>query len=148
MMKKERQIALNSHFILFLFFSLALFLLFLCSLITNEIIGAIFFFLFFLLGITVTSFLPIYIMFSETEITIIYFWKTKERISWDLVKYIEAGGSWFSKEPLPYYRIIYPTAKKKPFFISGEIPRTKKTRALLNLYWKNKIRGEKKIRNK
>ncbi len=147
-MKKDCQIAFNSHSVFIFFIALIFVLIFLSCLMTNEIVGAIFFCLISLCGLFYISVSPIYVLFSETEITIKYFWKQKEQIPWDLIKYIEVGGNWISKGPLPYYRIIYPHVPNKFFFVNNEIPRTRRTQKLLHLYWKEKIRGEKRARKK
>ena len=83
---------------------------------------------------------PMYYVFSEENVEIIYLWGQKEEIKWDIIRSITLYGSWISRGGgPPHYHIAYPTSKKRAFFINGDISKTRKTKKLIAKYYKKNI---------
>ena len=83
---------------------------------------------------------PMYYVFSEEKIEIIYLWKQKEEIKWNSIKHITLSGSWISRYAAPpHYHIAYPTNKRRAFFINSDISKTRKTKRLIEKYYKKNI---------
>ncbi len=83
---------------------------------------------------------PMYYVFSEESVEIIYLWGQKEKIKWSSVRNITLLGSWIIRTgSTPHYHFAYPTRKKRAFFICGEISKTPKTKKLIRKYYKKKI---------
>ena len=124
--------AFNTH----LFLPIGMFLIFLfiaISCVRNGEIGlAIGFGIATLLPIFVFLISPLYMVFSYKEVKIVYVMGQKEIIRWtDVRKIISFCGFLSKHEPLPYYALLYPQNKKRPFFVNGEIPKTFKTKRLI-----------------
>ena len=136
----KKHIALNTHlilcvvlFIVFLGFSIS-------SAIESDISLSIMFGTFALLPIFVFSISPLYFVFSDECIEIIYNFGQKEIIKWSDIRNISLMGSWISAGGgLPHYVIAYPKKEKRLFFVVGEIQKTRKTKKLIEKYYKKKI---------
>ncbi len=134
----KKHIAFNTHLIL----CFALFIVFLglCigSAIENEIGLSIMFAIFILLPLFVFAVSPLYYTFSDECIEIIYNFGQKEIIKWNEIRSISLLGSWIGSG-LPHYVIAYPRKEKGLFFVVGEIQKTRKTKKLIEKYYKKKI---------
>lgn len=136
----KKHIAINTHLIL----CFVLFLVFLgfsigCA-IENEIGLCVMFALFILLPAFVFAISPLYFVFSDECVKIIYNFGLREQIKWSEIRSISSMGSWISKGGgLPHYVIAYPQKEKRPFFIVGEVTKTAKTTKLIKKYYKKKI---------
>ncbi|MBR2860507.1 MAG: hypothetical protein IKB86_01555 [Clostridia bacterium] len=86
---------------------------------------------------------PLYFVFSNEQLEIVYNFGIKERISWDKIMRISLGGSWSRKSytlyELPHYQISYDPKEKLPFFCHGVIPKSDKTTKLIKKYYKKQI---------
>ena len=127
-----------------LFFVIALLCLFLvlsiCAAIEREIGLSIGFAVATLLPIFVFIISPLYIVFSDEEIKIIYILGQREIIKWKNIRCIYLNGAWISRGGgLPHYVIAYPTDKKRAFFVRGEIPKTRKIASLIKKYYRKEI---------
>ncbi len=89
-----------------------------------------------LFGIVIS---PLYVVFTQSAVTIVYLLGTREQILWKDVKKIYSQGSWFSRGAPPAYKLVYASREKLPFLMEGEIPKTIRTRALLKKFWKREI---------
>ena len=80
---------------------------------------------------------PMYTVFTEKELVIVYAVGYKETIAWDEIKkiYIECGVC----SRVPDYVVDYKGEKEKPFFAKGKVPKSKKMQNLMDLYWKKEI---------
>lgn len=139
-MGNKKQIAINTH----LWLPITLFVIFMTisvSCIHEKEIGmAVGFFLATLLPIFVFLISPVYYIFSEENVQIIYLWKQKEEIKWSSIQSIALYGSWINRGgATPHYHIAYPTNKKRVFFINGDISKTRKTKRLIKKYYKKNI---------
>ena len=133
---KNKKIAFNHNLWGFLFIFLVFLALTVTGIIKQEwlMFG---FSLLFLLGILFFILVePFIIIFSKEEIQIIYTIGKKEIIPIDQIKTIFKKGSWFVKyQGLPVYVIDYPHPLKM-FFMDAKLPRTKKVKKLLRIFYK------------
>lgn len=98
---------------------------------------------FFACGLLPLGFLavsPKYYVFSDTEVKIVYYFGLSEQIRWDSIRSITRSGSWIGGGGLPHYELAYPCGEKRPFFVCGEIAKTRKTERLLKKYYPGEIR--------
>ena len=136
----KKQIAINGH----LWLPVALFAIFAAisiSCISEKEIGL---FVGFLVATLLPTFVflisPVYYVFSEESVKIIYLWGQKEEIKWNAIRSITLYGSWLSRgDATPHYHIAYPTNKRRAFFINGDIAKTRKTKKLITKYYKKNI---------
>ena len=139
-MDNKKQIAINTH----LWLPILLFAIFMTisiSCISEKEIGlSIGFAVATLLPIFVFLISPMYYVFSEESVEIIYLWGQKEEITWHSIRSIALYGSWISHiGATPHYHIAYPKSKKRAFFIQGDISKTMKTKKLIKKYYKKNI---------
>ena len=106
----------------------------------EEYIFAIVFLIYCILSVLWILFAPIYVVFTEQSVTVVYLWGIKERIDWRDIHDISESGRWFSKyDPLPKYHVAYPKKEKYPFFVNGSIPKIKKTKRLIGSFYNGEI---------
>lgn len=137
-LKKYR--ALNSHIILWLFLFISLIILAVFCIKEKEKGLAIGFLIFAIISISPLLFTPIYYVFTKKDITIVYLFGIKEKIEWWETKSITEEGSWLGGNGLPHYHIVYPKKKKCPFFVTGEITKTRRTKKLLKRFYVKEIK--------
>jgi len=139
----KKQIVINTH----LYISVILFVAFLCLSIQcvydNEIWLCIAFAALTLLPIFAFAISPLYFVFSDACVEIVYNFRQRELIQWSCVRHISLIGSWIGPGAWPRYEIAYPQRERKMFFVAGEIPKTRKTAKLINKYYKKKIERKK-----
>ena len=140
MSQNKKEIAVNTH----LFSWLAILIAFICltvwSIIDDSIGIAIGFGIVCFVYILVFLISPIYFTFSDGDIEIVYTLGMKEYIEIDTIRSITSEGSWVSKgHGTPHFNIAYPRTKKLPFFMCGDISKTRKTKKLMAKYCKKKI---------
>ncbi len=138
--RNKKHIAINTHLILVLI----LFLVFICSSIAsalaNEIGLAIGFGIGTALPIFVFIISPLYFVFDDNEVMIVYNFKQKLIIPWESIRGISLMGHWIGAGGgLPHYIIAFPQKEKRAFFVNGEIPKTRRTKKLIKLYYKKNI---------
>ncbi len=136
----KKHIAVNTH----LFLWCVLFIVFLglsISCGTEKDFGlCILFALFILLPVFVFLISPLYYIFSDESVEIIYNFGQKEIIKWSDIRSISLMGSWIDDcGGLPHYVISYPIKEKRLFFVVGKIQKTRKTKKLIEMYYKKKI---------
>ena len=139
----KKQIAINTHVILcFLLFCILLGISVACA-IENEMGLCIAFSFFLLLPIFVFVISPLFFVFSDDCVEIVYNFGTKEKIRWKDIKSITLMGSWIGKYTSPpHYVIAYNRKGKQPFFAAGRVPKTRKTKILIRKYYKKEIVGK------
>ena len=136
-MNNKKQIAINTH----LWVPIVLFTVFMNMSIAcireNKIVLTVGFLIATLIPIFSFLISPVYYTFSEESITITYLFGQKEVIKWNSIRSITLYGSWISRGGgTPHYHIVYPTNKKRAFFVNGEISKTRKTKRLIKKYYK------------
>ena len=138
-MRRKKEIAINTHLWLPIAY-FVIFLLFCVSCINeNAIGGAVGFAAVALLALFIFLISPMYYVFTNKEIEIIYLWGQKEKIRWIDIRNITLFGSWLSRgESTPHYHIAYP-APKRLFFMTGDISKTRKTRKLFRNHYGREI---------
>ena len=137
---KQKHYAFNTH----LLFGVAFFIIILAfsifSAVEGEIGLSIGFAAFTLLPIFAFFVSPLYIVFSDEEIKIIYVAGQREVIKWDSIRCISLYGSWIARNAqLPHYAVAYRTNEKRLFFVNGEIPKTRKTKKYIEQYYRKNI---------
>lgn len=137
-LKKYR--ALNTHIILWLFLFVSLSILAVLCIIEKEKGLAVAFSIFAIISISPLLLTPIYYVFTKKDITIVYLFGIKEKIEWWETKSITEEGSWLGGNGLPHYHIAYPKKKKRPFFVTGEIVKTRRTKKLLKKLYIKEIK--------
>ena len=138
--EQKKYIAFNTQ----LLFIGAVFLCFLgCCILgfsEREYGFAIFFLFLCLLAVFIFLLFPVSVVFTSQDVTIVYFWGIREQIPWNRIRSITATGSWFLRHTdLPHYNVAYPKTEKTPFFVNGNIPKTRKTKKLLKQFYKKDI---------
>ena len=136
----KRYIAINTHLILFFVLFFVFPGLSIGCAIGNETGLSVMFALFILLPIFVYVISPLYFVFSDDSIEIVYNFGLKEQIKWSEIRNISSMGCWIGKGgDLPHYVIAYPKKEKRPFFVVGEVTKSAKTTELIKKYYKKKI---------
>ena len=136
----KKHIAFNTHLVL----CFALFIVFValsisCA-IESDIGLSIMFGIFVLLPIFVFAISPLYFVFSDEYVEIVYNFGQREIIKWKDIRNISLIGSWIGAGGgLPRYSIAYPKKGKRLFFVVGEITKSSRTTKLIKEYYKNKI---------
>ena len=84
--------------------------------------------------------LPTYYVFSEEKLVICHPFKRREVIFWEDIRSISRYGSWSNPKfmGLPHYKIYY-RHEKEVLFLNGEICKSKKTKQLLQKYYKGTV---------
>ena len=136
----KKQIALNTQIMIL---GIALFLAFLglsisCA-IENEMELCIAFAILAVAPIFVFLISPLYFVFSDEGIEIIYHFGQKENIKWNEIRSITRSGSWVGGGGPPHYEIAYPCREKRCFFVCGSINKTPRTTRLIKKYYKKEI---------
>jgi len=140
MKKQESQVAFNTHLLL----NVVLFVVMLAgAVVMSGDSGTVFetvlcyvFAAVFILPIIIS---PVFFVFTEESVTVVYCLGVKERILWSEVREIYSEGSVFGGGGLPRYSVVYPCEKKRLFFVNGEITKTKRTGRLLKRFWGKEI---------
>ena len=84
--------------------------------------------------------LPTHYFFSEEKLVICHPFKRREVIFWEDIRSISRYGSWSNPKfmGLPHYKIYY-RHEKEVLFLNGEICRSRKTKRLLQKYYKGNV---------
>ena len=135
----KKRIAINTH----LFLAVILFFVFVSMTVSCALSGesgwAIGFAVVALFPLFVFFISPLYFVFSDDEVKIVYHFGQKEVIQWNAVKKISLVGSWIGGGGMPHYIFSYPTKENPLFFVRGEIPQTRKTKKLIRVYYKSDV---------
>lgn len=140
-MRHKQHIAFNTQLFFALFVFIAFILISIYAALDGKIGVAIGFSIATLIPICFSLISPLYIIFSDEDIKIIYVLGQKEIIKWREIKGISRCGGWFLRfQGPPYYAITYySTVKKRAFWVKGEIPKTRKVKTLIKHYYKKDI---------
>ena len=106
----------------------------------DEFIFTVFGILIILIFIFLLLISPIFYVFSEENVVICHPFKRRETIHWQDISNINEYGSWLSPGliGLPHYKIFY-RHEKEVLFLNGEICKSKKTKQLLQKYYKGTV---------
>ena len=136
----KKHIALNTHLILCIALFIIFFALSISCAMGNEIGLSIMFGIFVLLPVFVFAISPLYFVFSDEYIEIVYNFGQREKIKWNDIRNISLMGSWIGAgRGLPHYVIAYPKKEKRLFFVVGEITKSTKTTKLIKKHYKKRI---------
>lgn len=136
----KKHIAINTHLIFFVVFFLVILGVFEAVARAKEIGLSIAFGLFLLLPILLFLISPLYFVFYDERLEIVYLFGQREQIKWHEIISVSQMGSWISKGGgFPRYVIIYPSKEKRPFFVVGEVAKTRRSRNLIKKYYKREI---------
>ena len=137
---KQKHFAFNTQLLFVIAFFVVFLVLSICAAIEQEIGLSIGFAVATLLPVFVLLISPLYVVFSDKEIEIVYIMGQREFVKWKNIRCIYLNGSWISRGGgLPHYEIAYPTNVKRAFFVRGEIPKTRKTKKYIKMYYKKEI---------
>ena len=137
---KQKHYAFNAQLLFVIAFFVVFLVLSICAAIEQEIGLSIGFAVATLLPVFVLLISPLYVVFSDEEIEIVYIMGQKEIIKWKNIRYIRLNGAWISRSGgFPHYEVAYPTDVKRAFFVRGEIPKTRKTKKYIKMYYKKDI---------
>ena len=136
----KKHIALNTHLFFFAAFFLAVLGIFESCVREGKIGLSIGLGLFLLAPVFCFFISPLYFVFSDEGVEIVYHFGQREYIKWNEIRDISLMGSWLSRgSGPPHYVITYPRKERRPFFVAGEISKTGKTKKLLKKYYQKKI---------
>ena len=137
---KQKHYAFNTQLLFVIAFFVVFLVLSICAAIEQEIGLSIGFAVATLLPVFVLLISPLYVVFSDEEIEIVYIMGQREFIKWKNIRYIRLNGVWISRGGgFPHYEVAYPTDVKRAFFVRGEIPKTRKTKKYIKMYYKKDI---------
>ena len=137
---KQKHYAFNTQLLFVIAFFVVFLVLSICAAIEQEIGLSIGFAVATLLPVFVFLISPLYVTFSDEEIEVVYIMGQREIIRWRNIRCIYLNGSWvIGSGGLPHYEIAYPTNVKRAFFVRGEIPKTRKTKKYIKMYYKKEI---------
>lgn len=141
-MEKEKitHIAYNTHRVIAILLLIAFLAMGISSLWAEDIWLGIGFLVCGLLPLFFLAISPKYYVFSDTEVIIVYYFALSEQIRWDSIRSITRCGGWIGGGGLPHYELAYPYEKERPFFVCGEIAKTRKTEQLLKKHFPGEIR--------
>ena len=138
--KDKKHIAFNTHLIVWFVLFLVLVSILIAFVIEKDIMAVVFCSVLILIFMFVFIISPLYVIFSDEGVEIVYNFGQREFIKWSKIKEISLKGSWITKGGgPPSYVISYRSKEKLPFFAMGEIPKTLKTKRLLKKYYKREI---------
>ena len=138
--KTEKYIAFNYHVFAYL---VAIFVGFLFSSFGVEIeeaifvVGGIVIALIFLFLLLIS---PTHYVFTNESLVICHPFRRRETILWEDVTGVNHFGSWFRRSlfGMPHYKIYY-RHKEEVIFLNGEICRSRRTKMLLEKYYKGNV---------
>lgn len=137
---KKKQRAFNTHLnICFILFPLFIYLCIVCFIEKSTVPGIIFAVL-CLLPVTVFLTSPLFFVFDDESVEIVYNFGLRENIKWSEVRGVTLTGSWLKGGGYPHYEIAYPKVQKQKFFMLGEISKTARTKKLMAFYYKKGIK--------
>ena len=85
--------------------------------------------------VLITAVSPVYYVFTEQTLTIVYCVGLREVIPWREIRGVSEFGSWVGGgHTLPYYSLAYPHVKKLPFWMRGEVAKTRRTKQLMQQF--------------
>ena len=136
---QNKHIAINTHLILWLVLILAFLGLSVGSAMDSEAGLCIAFAVLALVPLFVFLISPFCVVFDKNCVEIIYVLGAREQIRWGEIRNITRFGSWLVGGGSPHFAVAYRQDEKRPFFVRGEIPKTRKTEKLIRKYYKVEI---------
>ena len=139
-MENKKVKAINTQNFIWLFcFAILLMIAVVCFVDGSWIAGIIFSVL-AIMPVSVVLLSPLYYVFTDEGVTIVYTLGGEEKISWQKVNKVKLFSSWLAKgSGSPHYYISHDGDKPKGY-MSSEIAKTMKTKKLMELYCHDKIK--------
>ena len=139
-MENKKVKAINTQNFIWLFcFAILLMIAVVCFVDGSWIAGIIFSVL-AIMPVSVVLLSPLYYVFTDEGVTIVYTLGGEEKISWQKVNKVKLFSSWLAKgSGSPHYYISHDGDKSKGY-MSSEIAKTMKTKKLMELYCHDKIK--------
>ena len=131
----KKHLAFNSHYIAFIPGMIIFLILGILCTIERDVWLAIAFYVVALFSAFCICVSPIYYIFTEKSVTIIYCFGISETINWSDIRSISKWGSWWFSRHLPFYQLSFPQIKKRPFFVNGEISYSKRTKKYIKKFY-------------
>ena len=137
---KNSYVAVNTQNFIWLFaFALLLGIALICFFDGSAVMGVIFSVL-AVMPVSVILLSPLYYVFTDEGVTIVYTLGGKEKISWRAINKVKLFSSWLAKgSGSPHYYISHDGDKPKGY-MNSEIAKTFKTQKLMELYCRDKIK--------
>lgn len=136
----EKEIALNNHILLYLSGAFFGFVLASFGSWADENIFTVFGVLIILIFIFLLLISPTFYVFSKENVVICHPFKRRETICWEDIRSIKRYRSLYNRGGIGYnhYKIYY-RHEKEVLFLNGEICRSRKTKRLLQKYYKGNV---------
>ncbi len=136
----EKDIAFNNHIFLYLFSAFFGFVIASFGSWADEFIFTVFGILIVLIFIFLLLVSPTYYVFSNKNVVICHPFKRRETICWEDIRSIKRYRSLYNRGGIGYnhYKIYYRHEKER-LFLNGEICRSRKTKRLLQKYYKGNV---------
>ncbi len=137
---KEKEIAFNNHIFAYSFSVVIGFWVFSFGLWAEETFFTVTGVLCALVFAILLLISPYYYIFSNENVIICHPFKRREIIPWEDIRSIDKYGNWFNRGffGLPHYKVYY-RHEKEVLFLNGEICRSRKTKRLLQKYYKGNV---------
>lgn len=138
--KTEKHIAFNNHIPSNLFFIAFGSLMISFGLWIDELIFAVMGAVLVLGFVVVIMVSATHYIFSKESVVICHPFNRKETICWEDIRSINKYGTWINTTGLglPHYKIYY-RHEKEVIFLNGEICRSRRTKKLLQKYYKGTV---------
>ena len=134
---KSKKYAINKNLWLPIILAVVLVVLSVFCAMDEEWIMFFGFLFFAFLAVFVILIQPVVISFSSENIQIIYTIGVRETIPIKQIRKIYEQGNWFAGHSgWPVYVVVYPQISKKYFFANGELPKTRKIKKLLRMFYR------------
>lgn len=92
-----------------------------------------------LVGVGCMLFMPVEITFTKKEIRIFYLIGKTEIIPRKKIRSIALTAHPGVRGVLPTYTVFYDREGKRPFYMTGQLPKTRRVRQVLEMYWRKGI---------
>ncbi len=139
-MENKKCIALNTQNFIWAFLLVIFAVISVICFVDGSWIAGTVFLLMSAMPIAVILLSPLYYVFTDEGVTIVYTLGGKEVIAWQEVNTVRYFGSWIAKgSGSPHYYIAHYGDKPKRY-MSSEIAKTMKTKKLMELYCHDKIK--------
>ena len=136
----KRKIAVNTNLMLYLAFFFISICIGIVNPLKNEIVNYIIIAFLSLVIIFLLVIFPLYYVFSDECVEIIYTFGIKEKIKWKEIDVIIVDNWYDSRSTvLSHYMIVYPKKKKSPFFAMGTIAKNRRTTKLIKKHYKKEF---------
>lgn len=139
-MENKKVKAINTQNFIWLFCFAILLMIAVACFVDGSWIAGIIFSVLAIMPVSVVLLSPLYYVFTDEGVTIVYTLGGEEKISWQKVNKVKLFSSWLAKgSGSPHYYISHDGDKPKGY-MGSEIAKTMKTKKLMELYCHDKIK--------